>query len=504
MPKKKAAPAQGSRSDLPKITVRCSQCRCEGKGKQLPSGVILNPRNWVKYQTQVLCEKCKKLMLLPRVLSVRLARPLAIKPIKTNEWELLDWPGYMQRLLPQLEYVTLAANRACLFYYVNDVQLVPKAPHVPDYPNVDSIVVECYRHICKCVPELASGTAAAIARDVWSFYKRHRINIHWKGTQVPRFRYPYPLPIRASELKLEEQDIPDPKTEKVRRRLVVQFQLGKEVVRVLVRRGRGHDRNIAILKNAVDTGDPDFPTTVKLTGAKMSIKPCSWSMHRYVMREPNSKNRVYLEPVLMIGVQMPKPASEPGSELMVLKTDADSFLLYAIGKGRNWFLNADEFRRMGLRADSSLDPDVIRRELAAHDYRMDRIAEDMKFLFRRSRRRGPHDVRGRMSDKQNRRMLNFIAYEVRRLVECAQVRKVGIVHYNDDCRDYFEHFPWYAFKAALNTAFSAVNIQFVDKSTVKHKEDERAEDDDEQYKPSKRRAAKENGATRPEEVEAVG
>jgi hypothetical protein len=280
----------------------------------------------------------------------------------------------------------------------------------------------------------ACRSASTICRDVERKYISERLNVIWHRKQAPcTYRYPYPWPIHAQAWRQARLDRNGrPCIEVVLPSQEFSFPDGG--VGIQLRGGAEFGRQMGLFRQVVNGSLPMFQLVIR-------EQHCSPSCHRPRL-EAREDSRVLVKMVAEL------PCREKlGDRVLTLITDPNAFWVAELDGRQAWVLNNDHMKRAFA-------------WLAAHEDRLDRLAQDSKA----ERRLNPDALgainrsRGRCCRKHHNRMASWLHETAAHLVGFAQRNRVGTVLYSDLEQGHIERFPWFKLKALLKDKLKATGI----------------------------------------------
>jgi hypothetical protein len=287
-----------------------------------------------------------------------------------------------------------------------------------------------------------AGSASQVLRDVRAHYLRHRKAALWSHGENPAaYRYPYPWPVRAQELKVRQD--PDG-------RPVVELTLPSGRVALRLRGGSGERPEADYARQArlfvrVARGE------LAVGCASVYRQRCSESCHRPTLedRAPGGGQRVLYREMVKLVYFLPRAERPAGGLAMELRTDPHAFwVAETAGRcERPWVLNADH---------------VVTWVLGHRAY-LRRVGEDLKpeKSWPKSVRRQINEAREKRCDKHHRRIDTWVKQAVALVTNYCRRRKVALVAYDDACRDYLPAFPWHRLKTALASKLEELGVEFL-------------------------------------------
>lgn len=274
---------------------------------------------------------------------------------------------------------------------------------------------------------------AAVTRDVERKYRRERKAIVWDGDRRPaRYRYPFPFPVHASCWSAGYEG----------GKPVLTVSLPGRKVRLQLRGGPEFGRQLADFRR-VAAGE------AKRCQLLISRQRASEGCHRRTSaeREPGGGERVSYRVTVKMVVEAPRREA-PGGRVLTLCTDPAALWVAELDGRRAWVLNADHVKR-------AVDWQ------AGHEARRQRWAQDCKAERRGDPRKRKQFQAGRerCAGKHARRMKSWCQECAAHLTRFAVRQRVGLVAYDDSCKDFLPGFPWHLLGQCLGNALAGEGIE---------------------------------------------
>lgn len=330
-----------------------------------------------------------------------------LKPADGGDWESLG-----DALNHTVRTSVAAANAVMGGLYSLDCspERLREARETGKTPAIKGLGDNGYQLAREAVPDLPSGTASAIARDVrskWTGKVRTRsgknLNTRWAVmhgiVSVPSYNS-YPIPIRKQDLRIKEGRGGE---------LLASFPLSDGE--------GGYHRHEVFLKCGAKRGERRQAETVR-SAIRGEIQ------HGAAKIVPRYKQGKTIW-MFTLAVKVPKREIEAGQRLLV-RTMPDSILAASWRGRRDWVYNGDH----------------IRHRLIARERQNQRLREDMK-AEPREKHGGAMVYSTRQTAKHDRwakQMLHEIAAYV---VSFGQRNGRATLVYDDSCRDYLPHFGYF-------------------------------------------------------------
>jgi hypothetical protein len=319
------------------------------------------------------------------------------------------WTAFRQALAVSWREVTQTCNWLMTRLALLDCEdLLPgkKAGQwkLPPFPNTAAI----YKEAVAKFPELYCGSASSLVQKVLARYKQSRfaVRIRWSES-LPNYRYPCPLPLRGQnlDLSLNEQRQPFVRTNIAKKRFLIRL-----------RNGRDFERQMSLLSRVVKG---------ELLSGEGNL------------REGRDAT------LFGLAVWCPRKTGERDNVLEV-RTAPDHLLVAQLGDRPLVVFNEDQLKRWQ----------------AEHQNYRQRFAPDLKF-----EKRYPAAVRQQMlaalqvrCDRHLRRVHDRLHKVTASVANYAQRNRVAHVVYDDRCRDYVSHFPYYQMQSLLTEKLAAYGI----------------------------------------------
>lgn len=337
---------------------------------------------------------------------------------------------------------TMLANWCARHLLAHDVVRMPHMQSIKDFPKMPALPKGGLYAIAGEAFGLMmsgswwagqAGSFAAITKSVMDYWLAHRSAVLWYGNeQPPRWRYPYPFPIRSQEWCKAGLDASG------KPYVVVNLPSGtprKPIkARLDLRGGQEFGRQMALFRRVVEGDLPRLQLVIRQQG-------CSTGCHRATIpgREPA---RVMVKMVATLPV-----LEATGQRTLTLITDPQAFWVAELDGRPAWVLNADHVRRAC-------------EWLAVHESRRQRMAQDRKAERRLDVGREDAWLRSleRCCDKHARRMSSWLHESAAHLAQFAQRNRVGLVLYRDLDRGFAPLFPWHRLKTLLADKLKALGI----------------------------------------------
>ncbi len=410
------------------MATTCARCGTEGKA---PEGKT--PRGWKRDGDSVICRACHKSAYILRAVTIPIASPVS------RGGEPAGWAEFRADLFAAWQASTQISNWAVRELAKADVVRGPgdeklprfKAPYL--YPGARALR-----------PDMAPTSVASLLNAVSSKYGKSRVETIWRNdASLPNARYPQPIPIHNQSWSALRS--PDGATF-----LTFPLLAGAEARWVVrLRGGKGQRRALAAVTKLLRGEARQCELAIYRVRAQESD-------HRpgVVAREPGGKAKVKFDIMAKLVLWLPRPKADAPKEerKLVLRTTAESFWLAEIEDLPPWIVNADH----------------VRRWIAAHRSRLQRLSED-----RKREKRWPAHMRAQMQDrtdalchKQHNRMKSWNQEVSASLAKYAKRNKVTVVNYCDDCHEYVESYPWFQLKEVLKNKLDEFGIRFEESSSA--------------------------------------
>ena len=299
---------------------------------------------------------------------------------------------------------TAAANWIMTELYTRDARRAPGDDKMPPMPRV-----YLYPEARLRFPDLPPQSIAALEQSVQRKYRAARYEVIWTGAaSLPNARYPQPYPIHVQSWDFRFDDGGRP---------ILRMRLGEGVKwwEVRLKGGSQFRRQLAGLRSMAERGELDV---YKNHDGEILCKLVGW---------------------------IRRPAAPKGLEgSLRVFTGKDSLLIAVDGKEqRIWTENCDHLRRW----------------IAEHNWRIQRLSEDQKA----EQRPTPSFAERREAyvAKQRNRVLSAIREVAAHLGNFAARRKFATVEYNDSERGFMgPRFPYYLLADRIQTVLDELGIEF--------------------------------------------
>jgi hypothetical protein len=421
-------------------TINCNFCTASYDAKPSKDGRGKLRPGWKEHQDKIYCPKCWKGNYSTRAITFPVAGPF-LDAGHTKQQQDDAWKQLREHLLIGWRQVAQLKNWAVSELFARDYRRTPEMEKAPkDYqpPYLYGLLTT------KADPQLSlsaidSGVRADLCQQVIDTYKSQRYEILWQQKRsLANYKVPQPYPIRAADWKAYYG--PD-------NVLLVEAKIAGKWFVLRLRGGHQFARQLKAVKQLIEG---------KARQSELAF---------YAVRaNPDGDNRpnVYIEGEphrLMAKLVMMLPKTTNGRKkegTFILRTDKDA-LLYGVIDGRQkpFIYNADH----------------IRRKIAAHQRRRQRLSEDTKF-----EKRWPKEVRERMlksqdvaCKNQNNWLKSFVHETTSMVANFAERQGVSTLRYDDSERGYVSQFPWFNLKAKLKEKCEKKGIEFVASGEVEAK-----------------------------------
>lgn len=294
--------------------------------------------------------------------------------------------------------------------YARDVRREPDGPEkMPPMPRV-----YLYPEARAVVPEMDSQSVASLLQAVERKYRARRYDLIWRSAiSLPNHRYPVPYPIHNQAWSVSRDDDGN-------RILSVRLAGARRSLRL--RGGARHRRMLG----AVD--------------ALIAGRAIKGELAVYQVSASSSTHRPAAQPATQLMAKMvmwlPKGAPRQREGVLHVRTGRDSLLVYHLDSDRDpRYLHADQ----------------VRRWIAEHAERLQRISDDTKAEKRRPKRamRGINERRAAWCRKHHRRLDSAIHEATAMLANFAARRGVAQVVLDTRERGFASSFPYHELEAKL-------------------------------------------------------
>lgn len=380
--------------------IRCDQCHREQEAGRLPAG-------WKRHADRIWCGPCWQERYCLRTVTIPVVGP-----------EDGDWEALRETLRHCWSEATMLSNWAIRELAKADPGRRPGDERLAKMPRVYLYGLAREAGMELCDPQSRTSLLTAVERK----YRQRRYAARWLCSEsLPMFRYPTPYPLHNQSWSIAEQE----------GRFVASVRLGGRRLGLLLRGGHEFRRQLAAVRRLI-AGEA-------LAGeASIYEVRASGPDHRngLDMRSPGGGQRRPSRIMFKMVLWLPKQAVRPREGTLYLRTAGDSFWTYHVGlEGEIKHLNADH----------------VRRWIAEHRRRLDRMADDLKYEKRwpkRTRRRMVESQEARIA-RMKGRMQSFCHEATAMLAKFADRQGVATVVYDDTNQAFADKFPWHAVRELL-------------------------------------------------------
>lgn len=399
------------------------KCDCCGKVVETKAdarGTVRIPKGWKRHQERLHCQQCWGERYVLRAIIFPVAGPAD-----------RDWATLRARLQRCWQQSTMLANFCVTELAKADVVRTPALEKLPPAPKV--YLYPILRSLC---PEMDAQSVVALSHAVQGKYNKSRLDVVWRGAAtLPRYRYPVPYPVPAAGWRAhwlsEEERVP-----------LVSMRLGGERVTLRLRGGFNFRRQLDGF-GAIVSGDA-------LAGG---LEIYRQGAHASDHRPGAEKSGAHIMVKLVAWLPRQERRAKEKERTMLLRTDKESFLVGEIdGRAEPWVLNADQ----------------VRRWIAAHRVRLDRLGADTKFEKRwpAESRRGIAEVREAMAVKQRHRLHSWCHMAAAMAVGFARRQGVTRISFDDGEKGFATSFPWHELKKLVEEKCQKEGLEFASATVV--------------------------------------
>lgn len=287
----------------------------------------------------------------------------------------------------------------------------------------------------------AAGSFSSVTKTVEDYWRQHRWEILWRGTEQPPCWESYPFPVRGQEWTGTGYD--DDGKPWVEVNLPSGTPRKPIRARLRLRSGPEFGRQLALFRQVVEGSLPRKQLIIR-------AQRCSESCHRPLLRIGGEPHRVLVKMV----ADLPR-REKPGGRTLTLITDPGAFWVAELDGRPAWVLNADHVRR-GLARH------------AEHLRVLQRMGQDAKAERRLGSNRAAHQQARlkALCHKDRNRLASWTHETAAHLVGFAVRQGVGEVLYLDRDRGFCPRFPWFELHTKLSAKLDAAGIDFYSESSL--------------------------------------
>jgi hypothetical protein len=398
-------------------TITCSRCAESSRTKPTAGGMARLPIGWKRHQDQAWCAACWNQAFVLRTLSFPVVGPVGS-----------TWTEFGCALTASWEQVTQLANWTITELAKADVTVLSSEDRFPKMP-----ATYLYPQARLRFPQLPAKSIAAVLHTVEQRYRNVRFAVLKLGTaSLPRFRYPLPFPVNNQGWRawFGEGDVP-----------LIKLRLLDQTYVLRLRGGPHFRRQLQGFRRLVDGSGLPSQLTLSRQFANLGD-------HRsgVTERAPGGGRRTQFRIMAVLAVWLPKPESRSQrAGCLEVKTAADRFLVATTAGRKEWYVNADH----------------VRRWIAQHRKRLQRLAEENTFELRQDRRQVLMltERRQQLTARHARRIETFCHQVTAQIAAYAARLSVAEVRLDTQERSYLADFPWFRFQELLRHKLSPLGIE---------------------------------------------
>lgn len=386
----------------------CCECGDVEAGKPSKSGRENLPRGWKEHpEGQHHCRRCWGDNWCLRTVTIPVAGPV------DGTWE-----EFRAALKSCWSRSTQWANWAVRELVRNDVVRLPEHERMPAMPPVYLYGLAREQGF----PVADSQSRQAVFRDVERKYRASRYRAIWLRSQAPpSYRYPVPFPVHDDAWKVSFGDDGEILVSLPLdgRRWVIRLRGGAEF-----RRQRGDVRRI-VSGGARQGQAAVYSRRVQVSANRNGVDG----------RDPGGGRNGISRVMFKFVIQVPKRSGGQDGSTLHVRSDAGSFLVYRVDDGDVKYLHADHLRRW----------------IAGHRRKLDRMSDDLKHEKRwpkRVRRKAVESKDGWLR-KHHHRLDSFTHEASAMLAGFAARNRVSRVSLDLSERSFVAEFPWHQFQERL-------------------------------------------------------
>lgn len=436
-----------------------------GCGAAVTTTNSTKPRGWQGKGATAVCPACRKDRFEIRAIRFSVAEIIGVSKEQKDI--------FYAALKHQLKLSTIAANAVLeecrrADVYPTEATLNEKMPPFKVPTSEDgSWAYQIVRRTC---PGLNTGCAASIARAVVSNYVKQRFESRWCYSQnALSFKNPYPLTIRAQEanynVRIEQRPVMRDGKEVIDARsllpvtqpaMLISLPIGKCRYDFKLWKEPKFDRNFEAFKHMV-RGDYEL-RSVEIAWKRLKVRGNPDSSNAAIQNVRDSGNNKRSQKLqLKLIVQRPRVLAKNANGTMVVRTDADSFVVAGFAEGHLWRLTENRARRQ----IASLD--ALREKIEAYRSERQGMYDDKKFRRRQSDMHGKIESRLKIKEANHANwMKHWIENVVGEITDYARRMNVAVVEYSDAEKSFLQSFQWFNFKTKLSTSLANAGIEFLD------------------------------------------
>ena len=398
--------------------MNCAGCRSERATKVTGAGRERLPPGWHRRgDVEVFCGECWRGRYLLRAVTIPVAGPVD-----------REWPELREALARCWSDSTAVANWCMTELAKRDHVRHPSDEKCPPMGRI-----YLYPDARKRFPGLSTNALVSLLNSTERRYRKARFAVQWThAASLPLFRYPVPYPMHNRTWRARRGDGGE---------ALIDATFAGERWTLRLRGGHEFRRQFGafdkIAKGQAVQGELVFYRVRASSGD-----------HRPGVEDRTAGGgpRIAFRVMAKMVAWLPRPATAERQEdrLLVLRTREDCFWLAEIEGLPPWILNGDH----------------VRRWVAEHAVRRQRLAEDLKH-----EKRWPKPQRLAMlakldacCRKQHDRLKTWIGQCAASVAGYARRQHVTRVSYDDSARGYVDSFPWSQLETALASKLDEYGI----------------------------------------------
>lgn len=380
------------------VKVYCGKCGKSRDAKPTRGGNPRVPMGWKRAMDWVWCDACWHANWKLRAITIPIAGPADA-----------TWAELREALRTCWQSSTRLANWTMTQLYTRDVRREPGVEKMPAMPKIylyPEARIEC--------PEMDSQSVSSLLQAVERKYRAKRYDVIWRAAEsLPNHRYPVPYPIHNAAWSVSRDDGGG-------RYLSVRLAGRRWSLRL--RGGPRHRRMMGAVDQLIRGEAVRGELAIYQTSASSSV-------HR-----PSSAPATQLMAKMVMWLPK-KECNGMATSTLHVRTGGDSLLIYHVDDGEPRYLHADQ----------------VRKWIAAHADRLQRISDDTKMEKRRPKRmmRGISERRQAMCRKHHRRLDSFVHEATAMLVGFARRQQCGKVVLDVTNQSFANSFPYHDLKGKL-------------------------------------------------------
>jgi len=423
--------AESDLTAVPASQPTCSACGARPKAVRVKlDGTPKIPFGWKELAGALYCKKCKSSDFAMRGVVLPVLRPLD-----------LEWPAFDAAMRSGWQQSTCLANWCVQRLLAAEPVRLPGQDRIPPPPKI-----YLYPEARQLFPDLDAETLNGVIQYTTKRWHAQRLACHWlRRAAPPSYDYPAALPIPWKRCRLEFED-----GRQKDGRLLLTLPLGSAGrIRLQLDRGYRFARQIGLIRRILAG---DFQAT------EVSIYRRNVNGGRSAMRTNGGGNRTQTQTLVRFSVWLPKQARRQADGVMTL-VRGETCLWHATVRDREepWTENADH----------------VRRWLAQHRERLQRLNQDCKWEVRAASRQlvAVRDKFRQLAGAHRRRMDDYLHQLTRRAANFAARMNVGTVVYDETETAYLPLFPWARARLLLQEKLDDLRIQLAEPGAAGENDD---------------------------------